>query len=182
LSKYNTYINEYSYSGDLITSAAELDDNGYEYKEFYEYDNGKIISRQVYSGGDLVQDEYFTYPNNNVIRGQGNSGTSSDYGLAYLDSNENIVKIEGYVNNQLVDTNIFTFDNKNNPFINVKGFNFLISISSSIGYYPGGKNNQLSRQNGAYRYEYTYDEQNFPISLKSFSSNNILGMNLIFVY
>jgi len=165
---YSNGIEEYTYSGDLITNVQSLYSNGQPdgYLEFYEYENGKLINKKVYSDNELVEDDSYIYLNN-TIKVIDNLELRS-YSLNHLNSNGNTYKIEFFYDNQIYRNILYNFDNKNSLFKNIKGINQFILRG------PGVNNNLLSMENDGViedTYTWQYNDSNYPISVENFDSN-----------
>ena len=147
-----TWRLQFTYSGDLITKTEWFENNQPTgEKHTYAYSNNKLTEVRSYSpGANLESIDYYSY----------NSDGSVDVGYEkiFFDSNNNIIKIETYAGN----VELFEYDNKNNPYKNITGFEKLYLLFDIV---ISGKNN-LTRENRPYgkTYNYTYNSQNYPVS------------------
>lgn len=150
---------QFTYSGDLIIKSEWFDNNQPSgEKTTYSYSDNRLNEVRTYSPGAVL--EYisnYTHNTNgsvNVVI-NGYNGNSSGYKKVFLDSNNNIIKIENQGSFEL-----FEYDNNNNPYKNITGFDKLYLLSD-----VGGKNN-IAKEIIPYgkTYNYTYNNLNYPSS------------------
>jgi hypothetical protein len=171
----NGNVSKYTYSGDNISSIKNYYNGVVFYQTHFQYDSNHRVTSQLeyYMSNNIVAAERtdFTYNLNNIISFQkyygslSNQNNIGDSGFIYIDSYNETYKIEKYYQGYMTEKSVWTYDMKNNPEKNIKGYNKQPFIF--------GKNfNYLTTQNfdsynnliSNFSYEYTYDSNDFPVS------------------
>ena len=144
---------------------------GGDYEE-YEYDElGRLIVR-TYTDVDesiipVIRRSVFLYNQDGTVRTRYNNGNTEPTEISTFDQNGNLIStifIDGSNNNE---TRSYTYDNANSPFKNMTGHFFEGSYSYSFPALFSGGNNALTVENENNRYFYTYNDDNYPISVNS---------------
>jgi hypothetical protein len=156
-----TWRNQFTYSGDLITKTEWFENNqATGEKDVYTYLNNKISEVRIYSPGAILEyiDNY-TYNSDGTVDviTTGYNSSSGGFVKLFLDSNNNVIKkdyLGGYIE-------LFQYDNKNNPYKNITGLDKLY-LFENIGYC--GKNNITNDLSYNKTFSYQYNNQNYPIS------------------
>lgn len=176
---------EYIYESDNIVIIKVWYDNELQSETFYAYDNkGRVSSETIkdYDGFESKKTLY-SYNANHVISYENfftsefNQGPTGETGIIYNDAKGQTFKTEKFINNQLWQKIVFTYDTKNSPFKNVTGFSKLPMQQEKFY-------NNLTKQtyngDGELRdnkwYEYIYNADNYPtqcIRNYSVSGNNL---------
>ena len=184
----------YNYDGNKLLNVTD-DESGVLVNYTYNEDN--LISAVYFSGGDVAEFEYdnqgrlsvYTYTDvddyppgqpgidvANFVYNQDGSvvqtwqGEGQSTYTFLFDQNGNITKT---INPDAWDGNTeknYTYDNKNNPFKNILGHSFFVNIwyqaiLPSLGL--GINNNVITAENENNIFFYTYDEDDYPISINS---------------
>ncbi len=169
----SNYI-KFTYTGDLLTLSESYEDGVLDQKQIFTYnEEGQLIDLKYYEiDSDDPSTDYFqrtTY----VYNANGTISTTS-----YDDEAGTNVTSTGtltVVNGNLVSFNnsnysgTYTFDTKNNPFKNIKGY-FAIILAGE----EGGINNILSSNNDfdqVTTYTYTYNEDGYPVTETELNNN-----------
>ena len=171
----------YSYIGDFISNIKIYDTNAILKLEYlYSYENNKL-SQTIYKNYDTstCEKRLYTYVSNttlNFIYYTGDLVTQNTLyksGTITLQDYEVIATtVQNHLNNFTSVSN-FTYDNKNNAFKNVLGFNVLSVELDRVG---GVNKNLTVRENNnggviSFAYlNYTYNSNNYPTTLTIASS------------
>lgn len=176
------YQENFIYTGDLITSTQEYDNGGLYSTNTFEYNtSGKItFFKRFDEFGDEYVREGYNYNSDGTI-----TIDSYDVGTFDINGNPYIFKKETlfFTNNEIskvvsksydsglnltnTSTRNFTYDTKNNPFINITGFEKFYFGEGDL--YQGGINVNLLTASqvgasGSDVYQYTYNSSNFPVT------------------
>lgn len=164
----------FTYADNLIIRTDDINSNGQPTgsKETYEYTNNKITKRNIYSENELVEVWLISYLDKKIKITRPEENPNTNYTLLYLDSNENIIKSEFYVNGKVIESGIMTYDNKINPFRNMLGLNLFIqdievSHNNLVSSTYRGSNGEVESYN---TFTYEYNKFNYPISSIDFDS------------
>ena len=182
-------IISYSYDGNKL-----LNISNDEFIVNYTYNEDNKISAVYYPGGDIAEFEYdnqgrisiYIYtdvddyppgqPNINIANFVYNQDGSvvkiwQEEGRAtytYLfDQNGNVTKVlssDDWDGNAELN---YTYDNKNNPFKNILGNSFFVNIWFNPFNISALNNNIITAENENNIFFYTYDDDDYPISLNS---------------
>ncbi|MGC4040295.1 MAG: hypothetical protein QM710_05795 [Flavobacterium sp.] len=135
-------IEQYTYSGDKITTVKHYFEDFLEQQDNYTYDSqGRVTQYQrIDFDGEIGNRETFTYNANgtvSTIQYTGDETTQTvinSRGIIYFTNNE-VSKIEAYEadGTTLVRTVLYTYDAKNNPFKNITGFNAISYTDGDAG-------------------------------------------------
>lgn len=164
---------QFTYSGDFITKTEWFDNNmPTGEKSTYTYTNNKLTEKRSYSPGAILEYIHnYTYNSNGTIEETGTGYNGNNYNsfkTIYLDSNNNIIKIDfpNYVE-------FFEYDNKNNPYKNITGFDKFIFNPSLGGTFGCGNNNLTKeiRYYGVITLNNIYNNQNFPVTTEIIEAN-----------
>jgi len=182
-------IISYSYDGNKLLNASND-----EFIVNYTYNEDNKISAVYFSGGDVGEAEYdnqerlvtWTYTDvddnpignpsvsiANFVYNQDGSVVQTWQGegqstFTYLfDQNENITTIISTTNNFTNSEKHYTYDNKNNPFKNILGNSFFVNIWFNPLNISALNNNIITAENENNIFFYTYDDDDYPISLNS---------------
>lgn len=162
----NGSYSEYTYTEDLITNRQGFNGNGQPdgSMEFYEYENGKLVNRKIYSNSDLVDEVSIVPVDSRTLKIVGEN--EQNYTLLHLDSSGNIYKEERFNDNQVTSTTIKGFDNNNSPFKNIRGANEIVLYAPVFNNVLSIEvNNRTERTN-----EYQYNSNGYPTSMERFDS------------
>lgn len=176
----NNFI--YTYNGNLITKTEGFNNNTLMMRVTYTYNNSQqIIETNQFTRDEQANSIYhshkslFTYNPDGTVTEQYYEGSFNNpvqyvirYTYTIADGEiRNIVEANpnGYINK----TKVFSYDNKNNPFKNVTGFNLL------LGGFMGGRNYNVIQETVNYSagssntktYTYSYNSDNYPVSISS---------------
>jgi hypothetical protein len=170
---YSYYL--ITYTGDQITRTEGFDNNNQPLNhDVFIYSNNLLVQQKVYSDINTLEKTHnFTYNSNNTI-----TKTSNNSSIVYdLDNNGNITKCRNYFNNSLQSTYNYSYDNKNNPFKNVTGFNPLI-FGPNLTLWSMSTNNVINQTGSAsFSNNHQYNSQLYPISVITTSSGQITQAN-----
>lgn len=160
----------FTYVGDNITKIEyKLNDGTIEQIDSYSYDsNGKIISMvSVDEASDWGQKETYAYNSDgtvsvNYYSGDATSQTDLEQtGKVYF-ANGEVSKLELSENGGIVETIVYSYDTKINPFKSIVGYNklnFCYSIVDGINHNITSEN---STANGLTSYSFTYETNDYP--------------------
>jgi hypothetical protein len=153
------FVRTYTYTGNQITRIFETSLSGFQRSIDFTYIEGKIFSRIEKSSSEGTRTIFYTHNTDGSIsiKYSGNNGA----GIAKLSmQNGNIIKYENGYN-----TYTYEFDNKNNPFKNVLGFNLLLEPNDGT-FSP----NNMTKYGGAGGegdyYDYKYNNEGYPTEMK----------------
>ena len=144
---------------------------GGDYEE-YEYDELGRLTVSTYTDVDesitpVIRRSVYLYNQDGTVRTSYYNGNTEPNGTDTFDQNGNLIStifIDGSNNNE---TRSYTYDNANSPFKNMTGHFFEGSYSYSFPALFSGGNNALTVENENNRYFYTYNDNNYPISVNS---------------
>lgn len=174
----------YTYTGDLITNTKIYDNNSvlkYEYSYFYDIAEHIIESEYKIYHENRAEKRFYTHNGNGTIDFIYYKGdlivqnTLYKTGTITMESGEiKSQTVQNHVNPSIGTIN-YTYDNANNPFKNVTGFNKLqIELDRAGGInknivkqYMDYNNGNLSETN----FIFLYNQDNFPIS-ETINSDN----------
>lgn len=170
------FVATYTYTGNVITKIEERVNNNFQSSREYTYVDGKVateVFKRNYGGTNSYT---YTHNTNGTISYKlFQSGNETSTGLL-TKVNGNIVKKELFSTGILSSTQVFEYDNKNNPFKNVLGFNLLIDTYEDR-FFPNNRTKD-SADGPDVNYTFKYDTNNFPtekkrINVSSVSSNDL---------
>jgi len=182
----------YNYDGNKLVSINFII-NGETKTNNFTYDDNNQFSAVYYSSGDYIEYEYdelgrltvstytdvddyptpvirrsvYLYNQDGTVRTQYNDGNTEPHRTDTFDQNGNLISttfIDGSNNNE---TRSYTYDNANSPFKNMTGHHFGGSYYYGFPALFSGGNNALTVENENNRYFYTYNDDNYPISVNS---------------
>ena len=184
---------KFYYTGDLITKIEFYDDADFlEEKVTYTYNaDGKLTS---YVSVDFVNDdgdrEVYTYNADGTVSGVsyfGDSVSQTTPGTTRTISFSN-----GEVSSEVSSsgfgsdtTYTYTYDTKNHPYKNIKGYDKIAAYSDSDN--SGVAHNLLTRvqTSGAFTntntYSYTYNSDDYPLTMST-STSGILNESIQYIY
>lgn len=168
----NGFNIKYSYTGDLITRIDGYDKNGVSTGDYdvLTYSNNKLVQRKFYENNILTSLENTVYNSDGSVSvipsdANGNS-TNMAWFKHYYDAARRLIKIEQMFQNKISATNYYTYDNKNNPFKNIIGYD---QIENSVNNIITEKTVSSYSTHESTR-SYTYNSNDYPIS--SISTNS----------
>lgn len=189
---------EFTYNGDEISkSIIYLNDKITQINEYF-YTNGKLTSQKVTESRGPIPYSFiinYNYINDNHVkftRVTGYSSNSSNIITSYSYTDYDVFLSNGNLNNTVENstsggtvTHTYTYDDKNNPYKNIKGYIKAMMFSSIDGDY--GMNN-LTKENidsshytantsNIYTYIYTYNSNNFPTKIATAFTSNVFPNN-----
>jgi hypothetical protein len=170
---YSYYL--ITYTGDQITRIEGFDNNNQpKNHDIFIYSNNILIQQKVYSSTATLEKTYnYTYNSNNSIT---KSDVNSNF-IYYLDNYGNIKKCKKYYNNSLQSTDDYSYDEKNNPFKNVIGFNPLI-FGPNLVLWSMSTNNVINQTGSTiFSNNFQYNSQSYPISVTSTSQGQTTQAN-----
>jgi hypothetical protein len=180
---------DYFYNGDNIIRIEGYDGNNVlRVKYIFEYENDRVIKSFLYNYAmepTIVNKKVITYGEDGTIMCVDYSGNEqlqetfiSTTQVKFV--NGNIAETDTYYNNPVLYRSSYTFDVKDNPLYNIKGFDKIWMIGLS-----GGANNILTatKYNNTQvvdiqNYTYTYNTQNLPLT----STTSVNGSPVIVSY
>jgi hypothetical protein len=129
--------------------------------DIFIYSNNLLTQQKVYSNPNTLEKTYtFTYNSNNSIT----KSTANSSILYNLDNVGNIIERKEYYNNSLQNTYSYIYDQKNNPFKNVMGYNPLI-FGPNLVLWSMSTNNVISQAGlSGFSNNFQYNSQNYPVS------------------
>ncbi len=138
----------------------------------YEYDELGRLTVSTYTDVDdyptpVIRRSVYLYNQDGTVRTQYNDGNTEPHRTDTFDQNGNLISttfIDGSNNNE---TRSYTYDNANSPFKNMTGHHFGGSYYYGFPALFSGGNNALTVENENNRYFYTYNDDNYPISVNS---------------
>ncbi|MFH7015137.1 hypothetical protein [Flavobacterium sp. FlaQc-47] len=177
---------KFTYTGDVITKTEEIDQDGkLDQITEYSYTNG-VLATSI----DKHPDEAFYYKNKYTHNSDGTvayeqfrvnvvTGVEEEYGAIgkFTFKNGNITKLEvSYYGAK--SSYAYEYDDKNNPFKNVLGYNLLLEDASANNVIKmtatsgSGDNIYTATTTNTYK----YDSNNYPVELiESFQSGNSIS-------
>ena len=182
----------YNYDGNKLVSINSII-NGETKTNNFTYNDNNQFSAVYYSSGDYIEYEYdelgrltvstytdvddyptpvirrsvYLYNQDGTVRTRYNNGNTEPTEISTFDQNGNLIStifIDGSNNNE---TRSYTYDNANSPFKNMTGHHFGGSYYYGFPALFSGGNNALTVENENNRYFYTYNDDNYPISVNS---------------
>lgn len=204
----------YTYTGNLITQIKDYYDGSLSSTTDFTYDNDKLINVKKVGltlGSNTANTETrtYTYPNSTTInctriRNYTFAGTSqTDKSvIVYTVKNDDIISLkETYYHNNVLSGNVtetYTYDDKNNPYKNVLGFDKIelynywasndnLSSKKNLVLFTN-TNTPTSSASSGYKLVYTnsYNDKNYPsqITETQYTSSNQAGSihTTIFTY
>ena len=138
----------------------------------YEYDELGRLTVSTYTDVDdyptpVIRRSVYLYNQDGTVRTRYNDGNTEPHRTDTFDQNGNLISttfIDGSNNNE---TRSYTYDNANSPFKNMTGHHFGGSYYYGFPALFSGGNNALTVENENNRYFYTYNDDNYPISVNS---------------
>ena len=185
---------EHTYSGDHIVNIKRYAGELLEGETFYEYDNLGRVSTElfVYYVGDFSQKNIYSYNTNNTISFEMLSGDqfsqspNGKSGLVTQGTNGEILKVEVFNQGVLVNSDVYTYDAKNNPFKNIIGYAKLpVNTDKIFNMLTSANLNTNQEDDSNSIFEYTYNSSNFPAKRnQSFYKNQVLlsSVNTTYFY
>lgn len=188
------YETKITYSDNNITRIDNLvDDELLEYFTISYNSEDKLNSYKQFlfdiDDEDIAYNHILTYNNDNsidveILRGDFSSQTDPIGTTTYTIISSNITKISY---DDITDNETYEFDNENGIFKNILGFEVInfINIYSEFGFEIFGGNNNVTKitdeQDGwptnSERFEYTYNEDRYPISSDNYYNDDISNSN-----
>lgn len=189
---------DYTYDGNLVVKEINYDtESGSDIISditTYKYTNGKLTESTYAEGfstafpnGEYKSKIVFTHNADGTVKRErynvnGTTGaeTKSVYSEVLTFANGNLVKsVQTESETGSVFTAQYEYDNKNNPFKNITGFNLLIDHSEGEGSVYSSVNNVVkytasySNEEGArvYKSELVYDANNFPTKITNYKDD-----------
>jgi len=175
---------EYTYVNNNITSVKRYSINLLQSETLLEYDSQERVSSELYIDylTSTSEKTFYTYNNNNTvslqkyfgdISSQPNTGST---GTIYNNVNGETYSIENFYQGNLSSKIVWTYDNKNNPFKNIIGYNkqptILGKFFNNITTENFDSSNTLTSNS---TFNYTYNQNNFPQScVQDFYNNGVL--------
>ena len=165
MDEYGNY-DKATYTGDLITRSDSFNSDNLPTGDFaiYIYSNNKLVQIDYYNLNVLDSIRYFVYNSDGSVFEipADSNGDSTNYVWFknFYDASGNLIKREDIFGDQINSIYYFTHDDKNNPFINVIGYNTIRQPQNS-------RNNIItSSSNGSIsNRDYTYNSYGFPTSI-----------------
>lgn len=174
---------KWTYTGDLITRADRYDKDGVlTGYSVGTYSNNKLIQQKNYENNILTSLENTVYNSDGSVSvilsdANGNS-TNIAWFKHYFDAAGNRIKIEQMFQNKISATNYYTYDNKNNPFKNIIGYD---QIYNNVNNIVMGKT-VSSYSTSELTRSYTYNSNDYPISCLKTSSSGETSTDSIYYY
>lgn len=167
------FLRKFTYDENVIIRIEETVNNNFQNSRDYSYKDGKLIKmvlKQNYGG--TIMYTYTHKDDGNVSYIKTQTGSENSTGFLLI-SNGNIIENTVTYGGKYPSTVTYKFeyDNKNNPFKNVLGFNLLLDDQEMFS-----SNNLTKDGSGEPPYYFTllYDDNNFPTSRKNIQSNEII--------
>lgn len=157
------FVANYTYSGNVITKIEERVNNQFQSSREYTYVDGKVATKVWKQNYDGTNTYAYTYDSNGTVSYKRTRPTGMNTGILTM-VNGNIVKNEVFYNGSLSNTYNYGYDNKNNPFKNVLGFNLLLETDEEM-FSP----NNMTQDGGGsptFNYVLKYDVNSFPTEKK----------------
>lgn len=170
---YSYYL--ITYTGDQITRTEGFNNNDQPLNhDTFIYSNNLLIQQKVYSNPNTLEKTYnYTYNSDNSITKSSDNSSM----IYFTDSFGNIIKRKDYYNNSLQYTTDYNYDEKNNPFKNVIGFNPLI-FGPNLVLWSMSANNVLNQTgSSSFSNSFQYNSQFYPILVTSTSSGQVTQAN-----
>jgi hypothetical protein len=182
----------FTYSGNLITKIVVKQTQG-DYSDTYEtvneYDTNDRLVKEIVYTSQIATKTVYTYNSDNTIYFEMFQGDSTNQnslyrtGVIYLNSNNEVIQKDQYLNGILSEREEYTYDNKNSVFKNIIGYNRIFSI---FGYdHKIGRVNNITNcryisyapfnSDVSNPSEYTYNSDNYPESISTNYGNLILS-------
>lgn len=172
----NAFI-DFTYNGDLINGSKRYDENKVLlFEMIYEYDSKqrliseKLLSKFYYSGNKRV----FVYNSDGTIGYTEFTGDLINQdiivitGKVWLNDQGETIKVEEYKDNVLFSKTEYTYDDKNNIFKNILGYN-KINLLGDLGKIHNiltcKKYNSSDVLAYGYSNKYSYNSANYPVSV-----------------
>lgn len=179
------------YTGDLITKIEFFDDADFlEEKVTYTYNSDNKLSSYV--SVDYLNDngerEVYTYNSDGTVSGvsyYGDSVTQTTLGTSRTITLSNGEVISEVSTSGSGSSTTYTYDTKNHPYKNIKGFDKIGGFSDSDNI--GVTHNLLTRvqTNGSFtnteNYSYTYNSDNYPLTMSS-STLGVVNETVQYIY
>lgn len=169
----------FTYTNDNITKIQTYDGNTLDEEETFEYNSNNQLTGYVYKsyGSDnYAERTTYVYNSNGTVTTTEYTGNHSAQtelsGTRVLTlTNDNITKsVFTDTDGEIVETETFTFDDKNNPRKNIVGIKAI-----NIAYGIDGVNNILTSLSDGpedYSYTYTYNVDGFPVTFSDNDNGN----------
>ncbi|MDR6158732.1 hypothetical protein QF023_002248 [Chryseobacterium sp. SLBN-27] len=131
------YTHKYTYDNDKITSIKMFNNSKIVMEYKYAYTNDRMInSKEIYyngsSQGQLIHEYNYNFVSNNLInctiKSLGNLGNYYTYNSKMIfDNNKNLISVsaENTDNAEYYENATFEYDDKFNPYWNIKGYKYL---------------------------------------------------------
>ncbi|RYJ39575.1 hypothetical protein NU08_1244 [Flavobacterium anhuiense] len=195
--KDETGRTDYTYDGNLVVKETNYDtESGKDIISdvtTYKYTNGKLTEytyaeafSTAFPNGEYNSRIVFTHNADGTVTREryninGNTETKSNYSEVLTFANGNLVKsVQTDSQSGSVFTAQYEYDNKNSPYKNITGFNFLIDHSEGEGSVYSSVNNIVkytasysNETPNVYKSEIVYDANNFPSKITNFKRDGI---------
>jgi hypothetical protein len=157
------FVSNYTYTGNVITKIEERVNNNFQSSKEYTYVDGKVATKVWKRNYDGTNSYIYTYNSNGTVSYKRTQPSGVSTGILTI-ANGNIVKNEVFNNGTLLNTYTYGYDNKNNPFKNVLGFNLLLETDEEM-FSP---NNMIQDGGGSPTFNYIlkYNDDGFPTEKK----------------
>lgn len=171
----------FTYQGDLISKTEWVDSKNVSSGEgnVYSYANNKLTQLNSFSDIGLEYTYDYVYTASGTIEinrtaYHKNGSTVIVKSKQYFDEVGNIIRDEDFTNSTPIVT-IYTYDNKNNPFKNVIGFNIFkrYGVNNIITMTTNYDTNNYNIETNSYQ----YNDQGYPISCTSISNGKTTTTN-----
>ena len=183
----STKVVSYTYANDLIVHSYSTSNNGDSTSDYLYDSYNRLISGTTtsVSSGSITGSFNLIYNPDGTVKFIDNNVLQYAGYDVFTISNGNIIKNDHYsIGNVLQYENIFNYDNKNNPFINITGLHAFIFTYECLTF---GYNNYLNKQttytapgttlgpgiNNTYS---NYNANNFPVTVISTSYSSSGGV------
>lgn len=153
------FVSTYTYTGNQITRILETVNGNFQRSIDFTYAEGKIFSRIEKTSYAGTRTNFYTHNTDGSISIKYSGNSSSGNSKLYL-QNGNIVKYE-YGGS----TYSYEFDNKNNPFKNVLGFNLLLEPNDGT-FSPNNMTKYGGEGGEGDYYDYKYNNEGYPTEMK----------------
>lgn len=138
----------------------------------YEYDELGRLTVRTYTDVDdyptpVIRRSVYLYNQDGTVRTRYNDGNTEPTNISTFDQNGNLISTTFIDGSNNTETRYYTYDNANSPFKNMTGHHFEGTYSYGYPALFSGGNNALTVVNENNRYFYTYNDDNYPISVNS---------------
>ncbi|MPS74572.1 MAG: hypothetical protein E2590_15675 [Chryseobacterium sp.] len=193
----------YTYNGNNIVKSVEYDKNSnIVYTQEFAYNNDRLSSEKITDThmGTLSYTINYNYVNDNTVKykllesSTYNSSTGTFSNFKYTDYettlvNGNVSKIKRTLSSGMVINRTYIYDNKNNPFSNIKGFVKINLLTSYDGDYGVNNLTKLTSSSTDSYFNYTnttsyeYNSNNYPVKqLTNYTDNSNGSSTTVYQY